>query len=85
MSARDDYPMLARLDKTNYVGIGAAESVDVQARNALDEIDRLRAAAVTPEQRRVLDAADAWYTGAGSTYSLRTAVAALRASQGGAE
>lgn len=43
MSARDDYPQLAKLDRTNYVGVGAAESVDVQARNALDEIDDLRA------------------------------------------
>jgi hypothetical protein len=43
MSARDDYPQLAKLDRTNYVGIGAADSVDVQARNALDEIDELRA------------------------------------------
>lgn len=41
MSARDDYP-LARLDKTNYVGIGADQTLDVQARRALDEIDRLR-------------------------------------------
>lgn len=44
MSAADDYPAIAKLDRTNYVGVGAAESVDVQARQALAEIDRLRAA-----------------------------------------
>ncbi len=42
MSARDDYPQIAGLDRTNYVGVGAEQSVDVQARKALDEIDQLR-------------------------------------------